>query len=99
MANWMEELGSQLWSVAEAFGAEVRHHGLLALLRPVAPFNRPGFLVPLVTVGALVGFLLLSGVAVTALGALLAALFALYLLLVEVFGVSIELHPFGVVAR
>ena len=96
MANWMEELSDQLWSVAEAFGAEVRQHGFLALLRPVAPFNRPGFLVPLVTIGALVTFLLLSGVAVTALGALLAALFALYLLLVQVFGVSIELHPFGV---
>ncbi|HZP43230.1 MAG TPA: hypothetical protein VFD84_17210 [Candidatus Binatia bacterium] len=96
MGNWMEELSNQLWAVVEAFGAEVREHGLLALLRPVAPFNRPAFLVPLVTVGALVGFLLLSGVAVTALGALLAALVALYLLLVEVFGVSIELHPLGV---
>jgi len=38
---------------------------------------------------------MLSGVAVTALGALLAALLALYLLLVEVFGVTVELHPLG----
>jgi len=49
-----------------------------------------------VTVGALITFLMLSGVAVTALGALLTALLALYLLLVEVFGVTVELHPFGV---
>jgi hypothetical protein len=93
--SWLDDLGGQLWAVAEAFGAEMRHQGVLTLLRPVAPFNRPGFLVPLVTVGALMTFLLLSGVAVTALGALLTALLALYILLVQVFGVSIELHPFG----
>lgn len=95
MATWLEDLGGQLWAVAEAFGAEAREQGWLALLRPVAPFNRPGFLVPVVTIGALVTFLLLSGVAVTALGALLMAMFALYLLLAQVFGVSIEVHPFG----
>ena len=96
MANWVEEIGNQLWGVAEAFGAEMRGQGLLSLLRPVAPFNRPTFLAPAVTVGALITFLMLSGVAVTALGALLTALLALYLLLVEVFGVTVELHPFGV---
>jgi len=87
MANWVEEIGNQLWGVAEAFGAEMRGQGLLSLLRPVAPFNRPSFLAPAVTVGALITFLMLSGVAVTALGALLTALLALYLLLVEVFAI------------
>ena len=96
MGSWVEEIGNQLWGVAEAFGAEMRGQGLLSLLRPVAPFNRPSFLAPAVTVGALITFLMLSGVAVTALGALLAALLALYLLLVEVFGVTVELHPLGV---
>jgi len=95
-SGWLEEIGEQLWSVAEAFGAEVREHGFFAVLRPVAPFNQPSFLVPVVTVGALVSFLLLSGVAVASLGALLAAMLALYLILVQVFGVSIELYPFGV---
>jgi hypothetical protein len=95
MGNWLEEVGGQLWRVAEVFGKEVRGEGVLALLRPVAPFNRPDFLAPAITVGALIGFLILSGVAVTALGALLTALLALYLLLVEVFGVTVELHPFG----
>src|SRR5439155_52527 len=84
MGNWVEEIGNQLWGVAEAFGAEMRGQGLLSLLRPVAPFNRPSFLAPAVTVGALITFLMLSGVAVTALGALLTALLALYLLRVEV---------------
>ena len=49
-----------------------------------------------VTIGGLLSFLLLSGVAVTALGALLLALLAMYLLIVQVFGVTIELRPFGV---
>jgi len=93
--NWLEEIGTQLRHVAETVGKEVRGEGVLALLRPIAPFNRPTFLAPAITVGALITFLLLSGVAVTALGALLTALLALYLLLVEVFGVTVELHPLG----
>ncbi len=95
MASWIEELGNQMWNVLEALGTEARQQGLLTLLLPIAPFNQPRILAPAVTVGALVTFLLLSGVAVAALGALLTALLALYLLLVQVFGVSIELHPFG----
>ena len=93
--TWLEEIGRQLWGVAESFGIEARQQGLLALLRPIAPFNRPGFLAPVITIGALITFLMLSGVAVTALGALLTALLAVYILLVQVFGVSIELHPMG----
>jgi hypothetical protein len=99
MNVWFGEVGKQVWSVVEAFGAEAREQGFLALLRPVAPFNRPGFLAPAVTVGALLTFLLLSGVAVASLGALLTALLALYLLVVQVFGVSVELHPLGSGAR
>ena len=93
--TWLEEVGTQLWTVAEAFGKEIRGEGVIALLRPVAPFNRPDFLAPAITIGALVAFLVLSGVAVGALGAFLTALLALYLLLVAVFGISVELHPLG----
>jgi hypothetical protein len=95
VGNWLEEFGNQLWGLLEAFGAEARGQGVLSLLRPVAPFNRPNFLAPAVTIGALLTFLMLSGVAVTALGALLTALLALYILLVQVFGVTIEIHPLG----
>lgn len=94
-STWLDDISQQIWGVAEAFGAEVQQHGFFAVLRPVAPFNQPSFLVPLVTVGALVTFLLLSGVALASLGALAAALVALYLILVQVFGVSLEVHPFG----
>jgi len=95
MGNWVEEIGTQLWSVAEMLGREARGQGVIGLLRPVAPFNRPNFLAPAITVGALLSFLILTGVAVASLGALLTALLALYLLLVDVFGVTIELHPLG----
>ena len=95
MANWLEEIGGQLWQVVDVVGKEVRGEGMLALLRPVAPFNRPQFLAPAITIGALHGFLVLSGIAVASLGALLTALLALYLMLVQVFGVSVEVRPIG----
>jgi hypothetical protein len=50
---------------------------------------------PAITIGALLSFLVLSGIAVASLGALLTALLALYLMLVQVFGVSVELRPIG----
>jgi hypothetical protein len=93
--GWIDGIGEQIWSVVEGFGSEARERGFLTLLRPIAPFNRPAFLAPAVTIGALLTFLALSGMAVTALGALLTALLALYILLVHVFGVRLELHPFG----
>ncbi len=93
--TWIDGIGEQLWAVVEGFGTEARERGLLTLLRPIAPFNRPSFLAPAVTIGALLTFLALSGVAVTALGALLTALLALYILLAHVFGLRLELHPFG----
>jgi hypothetical protein len=95
MTNWLEDIGGQLWQMVDVVGKEVRGEGMLALLRPVAPFNRPQFLAPAITIGALLSFLVLSGIAVASLGALLTALLALYLMLVQVFGVSVELRPIG----
>ena len=95
MTNWLEDIGGQLWQMVDVVGKEVRGEGMLALFRPVAPFNRPQFLAPAITIGALLSFLLLSGIAVASLGALLTALLALYLMLVQVFGVSVELRPIG----
>jgi hypothetical protein len=95
MATWLEDISKQMWSVLDAFRDEVREQGVLSLLRPIAPFNQPTFMAPAVTIGAIVACMLLSGVAVGALGTLLLSLLALYLLLVQVFGVSIELMPIG----
>lgn len=93
--SWMDDVTDQVWGVMTAFRDEVRRQGLLPLLRPVAPFNRPDFLAPALTVGAIISGLVLAGVALGSLGTFLTALLALYLLLVQVFGVSIEVHPFG----
>jgi hypothetical protein len=95
VTSWIDGIGEQMWALVEGFGTEARERGLLTLLRPIAPFNRPSFLAPAVTIGALLTFLALSGMAVTALGALLTALLALYILLVHVFGLRLELHPLG----
>src|SRR5262249_46486220 len=92
--GWLEEIGRQLRSVGDVVWDEVRAGGLLPLLEPAPPFNRSGLLAPAVAIGGLIGVILLSGIAVTALGSLLLALFVLYLLLAQVFGLSIELHPF-----
>ena len=92
--SWLDDVGRQLRGVADAMWEEVRAQGVFPLLQPVAPFNRPVFAAPAVAIGGLIGVLLLSGLAVTALGSLLLALLALYLLLVQVFGLSIEVHPF-----
>ena len=94
-AGWLDDVGRQLRGVADALWEELRVQGVLPLLQPIAPFNRPGFAAPAVAVGGLLAVILLSGMAVTALGSLLLALLALYLLLVQVFGLSIEVHPFG----
>jgi hypothetical protein len=93
--SWFEDVRLQLRSVVDAFWGEVKEHGLLPLLEPVPPFNRPGFLSPAVAIGGLLSIMLLSGLAVTAFGSLLLTLLALYVLLVEVFGFSVEVHAFG----
>ncbi|MCC6847717.1 MAG: hypothetical protein IT294_04385 [Deltaproteobacteria bacterium] len=75
---------------------ETSDRGLLPLLEPIAPFNRSPLLLPLVVAGSLISLIFLSGIAIGAFAALFTALLALYLLLTEVFGVSLELHPFPV---
>jgi hypothetical protein len=93
--SWLEEVGRQLRSVADALWGEVRGGALIPLLQPVPPFDRPGFVSPAVAVGGLIAVVLLSGMAVAGLGALLLALLGLYLVLVELFGLSFEVRPLG----
>ena len=93
--SWLQEVRSQLGNVVDAFWGEVKQHGILQVLEPVPPFNRPNFLSPAVAIGGLLSILLLSGLAVSAFGSLLLSLLALYILLVEVFGFSVELTAFG----
>ena len=79
----------------DAIRTEATEQGLLPLLEPVAPFNQSRLLLPLVIAGSLLSLVFLSGLAFGAFATLLGALLGLYLLLSEVFGVSLEVHPFG----
>lgn len=93
MSGWFDDLSRQVRVFLDAMMDEARSEGLLPMLRPVAPFNQPSFLAPVVTVAGLVSMMLLSGVALSAFGLMLVATLAIYLLLVQVFGVSIEINP------
>jgi hypothetical protein len=96
MVPWLDAIYEQLSGLSDRFREEVRAQGLFPLLRPVAPFNEPQFLAPIVTLAAVIGFMLLSGLAISAFATLLVALLALYLLLAEVFGFSVEFIPLRV---
>lgn len=93
MSSWWEDLSRQVRSLVNAVVDETGVDGMFPLMRPVAPFNQPAFLAPVVTVTGLISMMLLSGVVVTAFGMMLVALLAMYLLLVRVFGLSIEINP------
>lgn len=68
--------------------------GVADFTKPVGPMGDSGLLAPLIGVAGLLAGLLLTGVALGALGALLGALLALGFLLVRVYGVSFEMSPF-----
>ena len=90
----LEYLYDQTRQLLENIRQETSERGLMPLLEPVAPFNQSPLLLPLVVAGSLIALILLSGIAIGAFAALFTALLALYLLLSEVFGVSLEFHPF-----
>ena len=81
---------AELWKQIREEGAEI---GFLPLLRPVAPYNPPELLSPVALLGVLLGLVITSGLAIASLGVLLVALLALYMLLTEVLGITIEIRP------
>lgn len=89
-----EYIYDQARQLLENLQQETTERGLMPLLEPVAPFNQSPLLLPLVVAGSLISLIFLSGIAIGAFAALFTALLALYLLLSEVFGVSLEFHPF-----
>jgi hypothetical protein len=64
---------------------------LVRVSYPVAPFNRPEVVAPLLGLAGLLLSMVLAGVAATSLLSMIAALLALGLLLTRFFGVSLEL--------
>lgn len=89
-----EYLYAQARQLLENIRQETNERGLMPLLEPVAPFNQSPLLLPIVIAGSLISLIFLSGLAIGAFATLFTALLALYLLLSEVFGVSLEFHPF-----
>lgn len=72
--------------------------GVADFTKPIGSLGDSGLLAPLIGVAGLIAGLLLTGVALGALGALLGALLALGFLLVRIYGVSFEVTPFGMPA-
>lgn len=64
---------------------------LVRVSYPVAPFNQPEFVAPLLGIAGILLSLVLAGVAVSSLLSMIAALLALGLLLTRFFGVSLEI--------
>jgi hypothetical protein len=93
-ASMLEYVYEQARQLLDTIRQETREQGLMPLLAPVAPFNQSRLLLPLVLAGSLMSLIFLSGVAIGAFAALFTALLGLYLLLTEVFGVSLEFNPF-----
>ncbi|MBI3768597.1 MAG: hypothetical protein HY271_08895 [Deltaproteobacteria bacterium] len=87
----LDYIYDQAKQLIENVREETRENGILPLLEPIAPFNRSRLLLPLVVAGALISLIFLSGIAIGAFAALFTALVGLYLLLSEVFGLSLEL--------
>ncbi len=95
MSTWLEMYG-RFRGVVGDIGQQLAQHGVMPLLRPVAPFNEPAVLAPIVAGLAIIGFFFFSGVAISAFATLVVALLVLYLLLAEIFGFSFEFVPLRV---
>lgn len=93
MSGFLETIYGQVRELVSEMGQQLNGQGLLPLLRPVAPFNEPAVLAPVVAIAAMLGMVIFSGVAISAFATLMVALLALYLMLAEIFGYSFELVP------
>lgn len=96
IGTWLETMYGQVRGVVGELGEQLGQHGVVPLLHPVAPFNQPPLLAPVVAGLAIIGFFFFSGVAISAFATLVVALLVLYLVLAEIFGFSFEFVPLRV---
>ena len=96
MSSLFTILGEQVQAFWAQLRAEAGSEGLLPLLRPIPPYDGSPMLSPVTTLATLIGLAVLSGVALGAFGLLFAASLAIYLILTEVLGITIEVRPFRV---
>jgi hypothetical protein len=75
------------------FGEDGEAARLLSMLRPIGRFAGPRALSPFSVLAALLGLVIISGVALGAFAVLLLSSIVLYLLVTEVLGLDIELRP------
>ncbi len=87
---FLRDQASSFW---KQLGEQRPETGFLPLLRPVAPYDGPAMFSPLSAIGIVLALAVSSGVALGALAILLLSLLALYFLMTEVLGISIELRP------
>jgi hypothetical protein len=93
MTSWFTMLGDQAADLWRYFWHDGEIARLLPMLQPNGPFAGSRALSPFTALGVLIALVVTSGVALGALGLLLAASFVLYFLLTEVLDLTIELQP------
>jgi hypothetical protein len=91
----VDTVGGALTSIGEAIAPEgiFSRDAVDRLVRvtyPVAPFNQPEFVAPVLGIAGVLLSLVLAGVAVSSLLSMLAALLALAMLLTRFYGVTFE---------
>jgi hypothetical protein len=96
MSTLLQTLYGQVRGLVDEVGVQLGEQGFMPLFRPVAPFNEPAVLAPIIALSAMIGVAVFSGLALSAFATLIVALLALYLLLAEIFGYSFELVPIRV---
>ena len=94
--NLLDNIYGRVRGLVDQMGTQLGEQGFLPLFRPVAPFNEPAVLAPIVALSAMIGVAMFSGLALSAFATLIVALLALYLLLAEIFGYSFEFVPIRV---
>lgn len=85
----IEPPGARLWRQLGDQWAELRR--VVGFSAPFAAL--PPWMAPAIALGALLALVVVSGIALAALGVLLTALLVAHLLLQQVFGVTVELAP------
>ena len=94
--NLLDDIYGRVRGLVDQVGTQLGDQGFFPLFRPVAPFNEPAVLAPIVALSAMIGVALFAGLALSAFATLIVALLALYLLLAEIFGYSFEFVPIRV---
>ena len=90
-SGYCEQFGSDAGGLWESLRRETRDGSMRALVAPIEPFNRSRVIAPVIAAAGVVGLLVFSGIALSAIVTAAAALAAVYFLLTQVFGYEVSL--------